>query len=147
MSSIRPAVLPQPQHSHEKVSFYYRYIRDAMRRPVLTACLVMDTDDYACGLAFCHPDEPGGPSKDRGKRIARGRALRSLITKTNLQWETYRGHRIGVNTRRLYTGEYKALFCDLPMVRDFAGGDYYFHPAFDPAFVRRIAERAAGGTK
>lgn len=55
---------------------YFYYLRDKMNKPMVTICLLTDTDIKARGVSICSLHD--SPCKKTGRAIARGRALRAL---------------------------------------------------------------------
>jgi len=60
---------------NEKTKYYY--IRDDHNRPVVTVCEIEANGDRARGIAICSPRD--SVSKERGKLIAHGRAVKAMI--------------------------------------------------------------------
>ena len=58
----------------------YYYIRDSLKRPVVTVCLLQDNGNIAKGVSICSLMDQ--PVKKEGRRWARGRALRALGTQS-----------------------------------------------------------------
>lgn len=57
------------------------YGRDHNKRPVVTVCLIENTDGYSRGVAAC--SEQDNPCKRVGRKIAKERALYAARTKKN----------------------------------------------------------------
>ena len=68
----------------------YYYNRDEAKRPVETVCLIKDGEDFARGIARCNL-ELDCISKKLGREIAKGRAVKTMISKKNLDG-TLRGY-------------------------------------------------------
>ena len=58
-----------------KIRYYYN--RDEAKRPVETVCLFIHGQDITRGIAKCNL-ELDSISKKRGRRIARGRAMKAM---------------------------------------------------------------------
>ena len=72
---------------------YYYYHRDEANVPLITVCLLKDSDVVAKGTSICSPLD--SPCKKEGRRIARNKALKALGTKKNGD-ETIRGRAFDV---------------------------------------------------
>jgi len=68
----------------------YYYNRDKWQRPVETVCLITDGENFARGVARCNL-ELDCISKKLGREIAKGRAVKTMISKKNLDG-TLRGY-------------------------------------------------------
>lgn len=82
----------------EDVRYYYTYHRRDCK-PVVTICIAVipRSDEYAVGVAVCHPNEPGGPCKAKGRMIARARADTALISKMSKPFAEFQGRRRGMD--------------------------------------------------
>ena len=57
----------------------YYYIRDKMKRPIITVCLLRRGEQLARGVAICSGSD--NPCKRIGRAIAKGRAIKALVHK------------------------------------------------------------------
>ena len=58
--------------------FYYYFKDRETNHPNVTICFVVDGNQYARGIAIC--SEKDNVNKNRGRSLARGRALKALHT-------------------------------------------------------------------
>lgn len=57
------------------------YLRDNLKRPIITVCLLENENGmFARGIALCSNKDQ--PCKRIGRTIAKGRAVKALLTKT-----------------------------------------------------------------
>jgi hypothetical protein len=62
------------------IKYYFWYVRDVGRKPIITVCLAHDEDNniFARGIAICTMKD--NTTKKEGRKIAKGRAMKALGT-------------------------------------------------------------------
>jgi hypothetical protein len=73
------------------MKYFYYYLRDEDKKPVVTVCLGYENGEHARGVAICSLED--SPNKKVGRRIARAKMLKAFGRKRTddpcLRYECY----------------------------------------------------------